>query len=76
MHNLPPAIRTYLSKNPIEDKKVGILMTYGGSGTEKVEAEIKVLLPKANFVGKLGIKQREMSDAENKIKEWAKTLNP
>lgn len=73
---IPPAIRTYLKNNTFENKKIGVLITHGGSDTEKVLNEIKKLIPKANQIGKLAIKQKEMWDAENKIKEWVKNLKP
>ncbi len=72
-NNMPPAIRTYLKNNNLENKKVAILITYGGSGEKSTAEEIKKLI-KAEFIGEIMIKQMDMKESESKIKEWAKQL--
>ncbi len=72
--NIPPAIRTYLTKNSLEKKKVAILITCSGSEVGKIVEEIKNSIQKAEVIGELAIKRREISDAESKIKEWVKNL--
>ena len=74
--NMCSPIRTYLTKNKIENKKIGILITHGGSSVEKIVKEIGELTQKSELTGHLAIKTREIKDAENKIKEWAKSLKP
>jgi flavodoxin len=75
---IPPAIRTYLKNNPLENKKVAILITMSGSETqkEKVVNEIKNIAQKAVIVGDLPIRRRALKDSEEKIKEWAKKIKP
>ncbi len=72
-NNMPPAIRTYLKNNNLENKKAAILITYGGSGEKDTMEEIKKLI-KAEVIGELAIKQMDMKEAGNRIKEWAKQL--
>ena len=74
--NMCSPIRTYLTKNNIEKKKVGILITHGGSSVEKIVKEIRDLTQKSEFTGNISIRTREIKGAENKIKEWAKSLKP
>jgi flavodoxin len=72
--NMCSPIRTYLTKNKIENKKIGILITHGGSSAEKIVKEIGELTQKSELTGHTAIKTREIKYAENKIKEWLKSL--
>lgn len=74
--NMCSPLRTYLTNNNMENKKIGVIITYGGSSVEKTEEEIKKITPNAKLVGSIAIKKSEMNDAENKIKEWVKNLKP
>lgn len=73
--NMCSPIRTYLTKNRME-KNIGILITHGGSSIETIVKEIRGLAPRANFISHIAIRTRDIKDAENKIKEWAKKLKP
>lgn len=68
---IPPAIRTYLTRNKLE-KKIGILITMGGSGDKEVIEEIKKLTPKAELIGWMSTTKKEM---EVKVKEFSGKLN-
>lgn len=75
-NNITPAIRTYLKGNNLENKKVALLITHGGSGEKKTEREFKKLTEKSEFAGMHAIKMREMKNAEGEIKEFSKALKP
>ncbi|MEM4245434.1 MAG: flavodoxin [Candidatus Nanoarchaeia archaeon] len=73
---IPPAIRTYLKDNSLENKKVALLITCGGKEEQekKIIDEIKKITPKANIISSLTIRKKHINYAENKIKEWKKNL--
>jgi flavodoxin len=74
--NMVPAVRTYLTNNDLNRKKVGFFCTSGGDNVEKAFAEMKELAPKSVIVSKLGIRMQEVkSDSyEEKVKSFVKSL--
>jgi flavodoxin len=74
--NMTPAVRTYLTNNDLNRKKVGFFCTSGGNNVKKAFAEMKKLAPKSAIVGKLGIRMQEVkSDSyEEKVKSFVKSL--
>lgn len=68
---IPPAIRTYLTRNKLE-KKIGALITMGGRGDLGTLEEIKKLTLKAEFIGWVSTTKKDM---ELKIKEFSEKLN-
>ncbi len=74
--NMTPAVRTYLTNNDLNRKKVGFFCTSGGDNVEKAFTEMKELAPKSAIVGKRGIRMREVkSDSyEEKVKSFVKSL--
>ena len=74
--NMVPAVRTYLTNNDLNRKKVGFFCTSGGDNVKKAFAEMKELAPKSAIVGKFDIRMREVkSDSyEEKVKSFVKNL--
>ncbi len=70
-----PAIRTYLNKNNLSGKKVGLFFSDSGLG-QAVE-KTKALMPNSTFVGELALPAKGFENKEEtkkKIAEWCNTL--
>jgi flavodoxin len=73
--NPTPAIRTYLSKNDLSGKKVGLFFSDSNLG-QAVE-KTKALMPNSTFVGELALPAKSFGNKEEtkqKIVEWCNTL--
>jgi len=73
---MTPAVRTYLTNQNLDGKKVGFFCTGGGSGMEKAFEEMKKLVPKSSVVGSLGICAREVKSGSygEKVKSFVESL--
>jgi flavodoxin len=71
-----PAIRTYLSKHDLAEKKVAVFYTSEGSGNEKTISKIKGLISNGDLAEILGLSKpnKDKADTENKIIEWCSRL--
>lgn len=71
-----PAIRTYLNRNDLSEKKVAIFCTKEGNGKEKALARIKPLISNGNFVGELVVSKAldNREETESQISAWCSTL--
>jgi len=72
---LSPAIRTYLKKNDLSEKKVAVFFSQGQKKLQAIE-EVRKLVPNSKWVGELSIiKPLDSKEkAEEQILEWCKTL--
>lgn len=70
------AIRTYLKRNDLSEKKVAVFCTKDSEGLEKAIERTKSLMPNANVVGELVVSNAlENQEAnENKISAWCNSL--
>lgn len=70
------AIRTYLKRNDLSEKKVAIFCTNEGNGKEKALARMKPLVSGGNFVGDLVVSKTLENQEENerKISTWCSNL--
>ena len=70
------AIRTYLQRNDLSQKKVAVFCTKDSEGPEKALERTKSLMPNSNFVGELVVsKALEKQEAnENIIFDWCNSL--
>jgi flavodoxin len=72
-----PAIRSYLAKNSLSEKKVALFCTYGNAGGKRAISKLKKLILGAIFVGELEISRwtlRHSKETENAISAWCKDL--
>ncbi len=74
--NMAPAIRTYLTDNKLDGKKINFFCTAGGSGMGKAFTAMEKLAPNLNPGGSLAILSREVgSEAyKEKVKSFLKEL--
>ncbi|MFH1722548.1 MAG: flavodoxin [Candidatus Altiarchaeota archaeon] len=75
--NLAPAIRSYLDKNKIKDKKLALFCTMGGTGDKQLFSSIKELIPENQILGELSIKESDLKDKEKikeKIAQWVESI--
>ncbi len=73
--NPTPAIRTYLNKNDLSGKKVGLF--FSDSGVGQAIEKTKALIPNSTFVGELALPAKGFENKEetkNKITEWCNTI--
>lgn len=70
-----PAIRTYLSKNDLSEKKVALFFTMDSNLKGAVE-KTKALIPNAVFVGDIAISKalEKKDETEKKIADWCSSL--
>ncbi|MGE5575298.1 MAG: flavodoxin family protein [Ignavibacteria bacterium] len=70
-----PAITTYLKKNDLSGKKVGVFFSQGGKKPNGFE-QAKALMPNSEFVGELSVTQplSNKEKSEKQIVEWCKEL--
>jgi len=71
-----PAVRTFLSKYKIMNKKVALFCSFGGD-EGKTFINLKYKLHGNEFIGEIGLKMPnkfEMELSVNKVQEWSKTL--
>lgn len=73
---MTPAVRTYLTKNNLDGKKVGFFCTAGSSDTEKVFEEMKELVPKSVVIGNISIRACEVKSGsyKEKVKSFVESL--
>ena len=71
------AIRTYLKRNDLSEKKVAILCTNEGMGKEKALERTKALISNVNIVGKLVVSKalENREENESKISDWCSNLS-
>ena len=71
-----PALRTYLRKNDLSRKKVGLFWTFNGSNEEKAAANTKALFPNGNIVSTLAVTKalKNPIGAVNKLSLWSFSL--
>ena len=71
------AIRTYLNKNDLSNKKAAIFCTNEGVGKEAALDRTKDLAPEANVVGELVLSKvfDNREENENKISNWCSNLS-
>jgi flavodoxin len=69
-----PAIRTYLSKNDLTDKKVALF--FGGENLKQAVDKTKALIPNSTFVDYLAVEEplKNKDEATKKITEWSLKL--
>ncbi len=73
--NPTPAIRTYLNKNDLSGKKIGLFFSDVGLG-QAVE-KTKALMPNSTFVSEMTLPAKSFEnkeEAKKKIAEWCNTL--
>ena len=75
--NMAPAIRTYLTDNKSDGKKINFFCTAGGSGMEKAFMEMKKLVPNSDVGKNLAIFSREVGSETytEKVKSFLKQQN-
>ena len=71
-----PAIRTYLRKNDLSNKKVALFWTLAGRNEEKAATNMKALFPNGNIVSTLEIMKalKNPEEAESKLSLWCSSL--
>jgi flavodoxin len=69
-----PAIRTYLNRNDLSGKKVGLF--FGGESLKQAIEKTKALMPNSALIGELAVNEplENKEEAEKKITEWCYTL--
>jgi hypothetical protein len=69
-----PAIRTYVNRNDLPDKKVALF--FGGTNLRQAVDKTKTLMPTSTFVGELALDEplKNKEEAEKKIAEWCNKL--
>ncbi|MFC2154391.1 flavodoxin family protein [Candidatus Altiarchaeota archaeon] len=71
--NLCPAIRSYLSENQIQGKKIALFCTFDGMGDKKLYSSIRELTSDCEVVGELSVMEKELKDkekAKSKVSNW------
>jgi len=70
------AIRTYLKKKDLSEKKVAIFCTNEGMGNEKALERIKSLISAGNIVGEFVVSKvlENREENEGKISDWCNNL--
>ncbi len=73
---LTPAIRTYLEKNDLSEKKVALFFTLGIRLGQTIE-KTKSLMPNSKFAGELAVttSTQNNEDIKKKVVAWCSTLN-
>jgi flavodoxin len=72
-----PAIRTYLNRNDLSGKKVGLFFSDSSFGLDQALEKTKALMPNSSFVGDFALQAKvfpNKEEAQNKIAEWCNTL--
>ncbi len=72
-----PAIRTYLNKNSLSGKKVGLFFSDSSFGLDQAVEKTKALIPNSTIVGELALPAKVFNDKEEtkkRIAEWCNTL--
>jgi len=69
-----PAIRTYVNRNDLPDKKVALF--FGGTNLRQTVDKTKALMQTSAFVGELALDEplKNKEEAEKKIAEWCNKL--
>jgi len=69
---IPPALRTFLEKNKLENSKLVLFCTQDSSGAEKVFASLKEIIPKANIINEKFFNKalRNKESVSDEIKGW------
>ena len=65
-YTAPTIIQTFIEKNSLENKKIYLFATSGGSGVEKSLEDLKKTYPNLNFVSC----KRFSNVTEEEIKQW------
>ncbi|MCW4000168.1 MAG: hypothetical protein NWE93_08005 [Candidatus Bathyarchaeota archaeon] len=70
-----PAVRTYLSKNSLEGKKVALFYTFD-SDPKQASQKIREMLPNIEVAGELALKDpfNSKEETEKKIADWCSRL--
>jgi len=75
--NMAPAIRTYLTHNKLDGKKVNFFCTAEGSGMVGAIARMEELVPKAKIGGNLAVFAKDVKSGKykEKVKEFIDVLS-
>ena len=70
-----PAIRTFLKKNDLSEKKVAVFVAQGGKKLQAID-QTKALIPNSTCIGELYVINalKNKQESEKQITEWCKTL--
>lgn len=68
-YTAPRIINTFIESNNLEDKKVYVFVTSGGSGSEGSFKDLKETYPNINFISSRRLRGTE---TEDDYKEWIK----
>lgn len=71
--NLAPAIRSYLEAADVTSRPIAFFCTMSGSGETGTFASMRSLVPGANVVGQLAIRERELGDPaalRDRVASW------
>lgn len=75
--NMAPAIRTYLTNNKLDGKKVNFFCTAGGSGMVGAIGNMEGLVPKSEIGGNLAVLTRDVKSGvyKKKVEEFIDVLS-
>ena len=70
-----PAIRAYIAKNNLAEKKVALFFTLDNKQRQAIE-KTKALMPNAAFIGELAVTKAlaNKEETQKKVAEWCKSL--
>lgn len=70
-----PAIRAYIAKNNLAEKKVALFFTLDNKPRQAIE-KTKALMPNATFIGELAVTKAlaNKEETQKKVAEWCKSL--
>ncbi len=75
--NITPPIRTFLTNEKLEGKKVALFTLSGGGSGGKTEKTIKTLQPNCEVIGTLNLKQLSEENSKAQVEkgvEWVRGL--
>lgn len=71
---IAPPVSTFLSQNNLSGKKVAFFQTHGGGGMANCERHARALMPKAEFLGSIALRDIQKDSFAEAIAAWVKSI--
>lgn len=71
---IAPPVTSFLVQNDLSGKKVAFFQTHGGGGMANCERHARALMPKADFLGSISLRDLQKDSYAEAVSAWVKSL--
>lgn len=71
---IAPPVTAFLAQNDLSGKKVAFFQTHGGGGMANCERHARALMPKADFLGSIALRDVQKDTYADAVSAWVKRI--